>query len=233
MGLVGQQNSKYLKDFIDAALQLHIVLHYRHEAISDYGTIDLDADGILGRAPELLDSQVLLDPFEEQLHTPSVTVKLGDCFGGCRQIVGQKYVSGAVLRVDTDYLPKLFGIILRAFINREVADRVGDNVRRKPPFPGLGSESDIGFRSDDKERADTMDGVQIAEIVVATVEDVMGAVLIRNLRHSLRIVDFRLGNMHKCRNLSLNIVKRVHLDAALMLAELSPLEHRQKQVDGS
>ena len=126
MGLVGQRNSKYLKDFIDAALQLHIVLHYRHEAISDYGTIDLDADGILGRAPELLDSQVLLDPFEEQLHTPSVTVKLGDCLSRSRQIVGQKYVSGAVLRVDTDYLPKLFGIILRAFINREVADRVGD-----------------------------------------------------------------------------------------------------------
>ena len=74
MGLVGQRNSKYLKDFIDAALQLHIVLHYRHKAISNYGTIDLDADCIFGRTPELLDSQMLLDPFEEQFYAPSVAV---------------------------------------------------------------------------------------------------------------------------------------------------------------
>lgn len=79
MGLVCQRYSEYLKDFVDATLQFHIVLHYRRKAISDYGTIDLDADCILGRAPELLDSQVLFDPFEEQLHAPSVTVKLGDC----------------------------------------------------------------------------------------------------------------------------------------------------------
>ena len=81
MGLVGQRYSKYLKDFVDAAFQFHIVLHYRHKAISDYGTIDLNADCILGCTPELLDSQMLFDPFEEQLHAPSVAVKLGDCLG--------------------------------------------------------------------------------------------------------------------------------------------------------
>ena len=67
MGLVGQRYSKYLKNFVDATLQFHIVLHYRHKAISDYSTIDLDADCILGCTPELLDSQVLFDPFEEQI----------------------------------------------------------------------------------------------------------------------------------------------------------------------
>ncbi len=65
MGLVGQRYSKYLKDFVDAALQFHIVLHYCYQTISYYGTIYLDADGIFGRTPELLDPQVLFDPFEE------------------------------------------------------------------------------------------------------------------------------------------------------------------------
>ena len=74
MGLVGQRYSKYLKDFVDASLQFHVVLHYCHEAISDYGAIDLDADGILGCTPELLDSQMLLDPFEEQFYALSVAV---------------------------------------------------------------------------------------------------------------------------------------------------------------
>ena len=39
MGLVGQRYSKYLKDFVDAAFQFHIVLHYRHKAISDQTTL--------------------------------------------------------------------------------------------------------------------------------------------------------------------------------------------------
>ena len=64
-GLVSQRDSENLKDFVDASLQFHVVLHYCHKAISDYGTIYLDADCILRRSPELLDAQVLLDPFEE------------------------------------------------------------------------------------------------------------------------------------------------------------------------
>ena len=38
--------------------------------------------------------------------------------------------------------------------------------------------------------------------------------------------------MHESRDLSLHVIKCVHLDATLMLAELRPLEHRQAKVDG-
>ena len=182
-GLVSQRDSENLKDFVDASLQFHVVLHYCHEAISDYGAIDLDTDGILGGPPELLDTQMLFDPFEEQFHAPAVTVQFGDCLSRGREIVGQEYVSGTVLWVYADHFTEFFGVILCAFINREVADSIGNHVHGQPPFPGLGLESDIGFGPDDKERAYTVDGVQIAEIVVASVEDVMGTVLIRNLRH--------------------------------------------------
>ena len=149
MGLVGQRYSKYLKDFVDAAFQFHIVLHYRHKAISDYGTIDLDADCILGCTPELLDSQMLLDPFEEKLYAPPIAVQFGYCLGRCRQIVGQEYVSCTVFRVDAYHLSQFLRIILCAFINREVTDCIRYHVWRKPPFPSLRLEPDIGFRSDD------------------------------------------------------------------------------------
>lgn len=233
MGLVGKRYSENLKYFIDAAFQFHIVLHYRHKAISNYGTIDLDADCILGRTPKLLDSQVLFDPFEEQFHTPSIAIKFGDCLCGNRQVVGQKDVSGAVLGVDADYFSDLFRIILSAFINRKVADRIGDNVRRKPTFPCYGLESDIVFRSDDKERADTVDGEQIAEIVVAPVEDVVRSCFVWYLGHCLCIMNFGWSNMHECRNLRFYIIERVHLDSAFVLTKFSPLEHRQTKVYGS
>ena len=77
MRLIGQRDSKYLKDFIDAPLQFHVVLYYYYKAVSCYGTIDLDADGVLGCPPEPLNPQVLFHPFEEQFDIPSVAVKLG------------------------------------------------------------------------------------------------------------------------------------------------------------
>lgn len=42
----------------------------------------------------------------------------------------------------------------------------------------------------------------------------------------------RCGNIHKCRNLSLHIVKHVHLDATFMLTELRPLGHGETKVYG-
>ena len=74
MGFVGKRDSKNLKDFVNASLQSHIVLNYRHKAISNYGTIYLDALGIFGSTPEFLDFEVLLYPFEEKFHAPSVLV---------------------------------------------------------------------------------------------------------------------------------------------------------------
>lgn len=72
-----------------------------------------------------------------------------------------------------------------------------------------------------------MDGVQIAEIVVAPVEDVMRPGFVRYLRHRLCIMHLGLSNMHESRHLRLYIIEGVHLDATLVLTEFSPLEHRQ------
>ena len=63
MGLVGKRDSENLKYFIDAAFQFHIVLYYCHKTVSNYGTIDLDAHGILvptGIALDILVATILL-----------------------------------------------------------------------------------------------------------------------------------------------------------------------------
>ena len=140
------------------------MLHYCHKAISNYGTIDLDADCILRDAPELLDAQVLFDPFEEQLHAPAIAVQLGNCLSRVRQIVGQEDVSCTVFRVDAHHLPQFLRVILRAFINREVTDCIRNHVWRKPPFPCHRLEPDIGFRPDEEECSDAVDGIEIAEV---------------------------------------------------------------------
>ena len=68
MGLVGKRDSENLKYFIDAAFQFHIVLYYCHKTVSNYGTIDLDAHGILvptGIALDILVAAILLHKIVE------------------------------------------------------------------------------------------------------------------------------------------------------------------------
>lgn len=55
---------------------------------------------------------MLLDPFEEQLHAPSVAVQLADKFWRGIEIVGQKDVSFAVFRINVNDFTKLLRVIL-------------------------------------------------------------------------------------------------------------------------
>ena len=104
MRLIGQRDSKYLKDFVDTPLQFHIVLHYRYKTVSYYGTIDLDADCVLRGSPEPLYPQVLSHPFEKEFNTPSVAVKLGYQQRRGLDIVGKEDISGAVIGIQNYHL---------------------------------------------------------------------------------------------------------------------------------
>ena len=46
-----------------------------NQAVRDDRGVDLDADCVFRVSPELLDLQMLLHPFEEELHRPAVLVK--------------------------------------------------------------------------------------------------------------------------------------------------------------
>ena len=57
--------------------------------------------------------------------------------------------------------------------------------------------------------------------------------LVWNLRHDFAVVNRRWRNVHVCRNLRFNVIQRVHLDSAFVLAEFGPPEHVKTQVNGS
>ena len=52
------------------------MLYNYHQAVSDYGTIDLYSYSILTCTPKPLDFEVLFEPFKEQFYTPSVAIKV-------------------------------------------------------------------------------------------------------------------------------------------------------------
>ena len=57
----------------------------------------------------MLDTQVMFDPFEEQLDLPPLFVKSGDCFGGQLKIVCQKYEPLVRYRIAETNAPEMFG----------------------------------------------------------------------------------------------------------------------------
>ena len=84
-----------------------------NQHVSRHGAPDLRLDGILAVAQELLDSQVLLDPFEEQFDLPAVLVEC--CDGQRRQdkVVGQEDERLATLDIFESNAPQVLGVMLR------------------------------------------------------------------------------------------------------------------------
>jgi hypothetical protein len=80
-------------------IEMQTFLRDGDQHVGRYGNPYLPLDPVLAGAKEHLDAQVLLDPFEEQLHLPALTVQVRDHFRLQGEVVGQKYetFSGVVL----------------------------------------------------------------------------------------------------------------------------------------
>lgn len=71
-------------------IQMQTFLRNRDQQVGRYGNPYLRLDGVLAGAEEDLDTQVLLDPFEEQFDLPALAIQVGDQLQLEREVVGQK-----------------------------------------------------------------------------------------------------------------------------------------------
>ena len=69
---------------------MHIMLDNRHKAVGCDGSTDLNPDGILCSAPELLDFKMLFQPLEEKFNLPSVFVEVGNLQGRKVESIGKE-----------------------------------------------------------------------------------------------------------------------------------------------
>lgn len=88
---------------------------------------DLRLDGILAGAQKRLDAQMLLDPLEEQLDLPALSVKVCNQRGFEHEVVGQK--SDALAGVVLDYdATQRCGIVFAGIKNRQHADLIAHDI---------------------------------------------------------------------------------------------------------
>jgi len=81
-----------------------------NQHVNGNGDPDLRLDGVLGRAVEGLDPQVLLDPFEEEFDLPTALVDLRDRKWRQRKAVGDENETLGCLGVDETNAAQFFGI---------------------------------------------------------------------------------------------------------------------------
>lgn len=192
----------------------------------------LRLDSVLAGTKEGLDPQMLLDPLEEQLDLPSLSIQVGNHGGFEREIVGQKGQALALVVSYNDSTQSI-GVVLAGVVNSQHANLIAKHI-------GGGAIDRLGvtvfelcvrFGSGDKERAALMDGIKPGVVEVATIQQVVSTRLDQQLVERVDLVSLAVAEVDKGWNRAPEIEQRVQFDGGLVLTKRCPRIHRQTQLD--
>lgn len=194
----------------------------------------LRVDSITGCAVEGLDVEMLLDPLEEYLNLPSVTVKLGnrDCLK--REVIGQKPIYRSFPKVlvhnESERVRILFGRVISYKSDGLVRDDTGLGIH----FPGfMDLVSHIVFRPRHEESVVEMEVlVKRIKTDVSLVHKVIRTRFDRDFIHYLGVVDGTFRYADECGDRTSEIHQRMHFDGSFSMMEGRPGAQRETKVDG-
>lgn len=217
----------------DRPSRLVVVINDCDEAVGDDCDMDLYAYRIFRLSPELIDTEMLFDPFEEEFHFPAVSVEQCDILGGKVKIVSViNKRSSKVCGVVNDS-PKFGRIVVEVslsckpdrLVEKHAVQSIEDVLSHKHLVFGL------TFLPYDEERAAGMDGEQASEVKVAPVEDITGQGFVNDDIHELGVMHFGRGNSIENRYLSDDVNLGVDSDTGFSAAEVCPKEKRHAEVE--
>jgi len=212
---------------------LQLLLDDGNEHVDGHGAPNLRFDCVLTGAQKLLDAQVLLDPFEEQLDLPTVFVQGSDAQSWQRHVVGQKNKGLSRTRVVELDAPQVSGVVLACIVPIECDGLIADKARGpvhggRVHTPGV----HVALGSGDKEGGALMQGVQAREVQITPVQDVKGPRLDGQQVQHLHIVHLAVADVDEGWDGAAQVQQGVHLHGGLGGAKRCPVEQAQTQVDG-
>ena len=221
-----------MQDFVQAPFELQFLFDDGHEHVDTDRDPHLSLHGVVGRAVESLDPQMLFDPLEEQLDLPAALVESRDRERRQREVVGQEHEPSFALHVVERDPPQRFGVEPRRLgagqHDRLIAPQAGRLVDR-PTRASRAVEVPLAARHE--ERGTGCKAMQAFEIDIASIHHVEGARFDRQFVEHGHSVHFPVGNMHKTRNVAAEVQERMQLDGSLAAAKLGPGEQAQAPVD--
>ena len=192
---------------------------------------DLRFDRVLVGAIKRLDTQVLLDPFEEQLDLPALAVQVCNQLRFEGEVVGQKRDPLARLVLD-DHTSQRGGIVLAGIKDGQYTCLVAHDVRAGSVY-GVGVtplELGIGLGTGDEEGVGLMNDKQSLEIQVPAIEQVVRARLDVQQVQGVDLVHLAVADVNECGDGAAQVQKGVQFDSRLVRAKRCPRINRQAQV---
>lgn len=220
-------------DLHDGTSKLEVVLDNSDETVCDNGDMDLNTYSIVALSPERLDSEVLLDPFEEQFDLPPVFIKEGDVLGCKIEVV--RVVSERTMQVwgIIDDTPDLARVLLLVLLLLKDDGLVTQDIVFS--IKNIFASNDFIFRTllltDDKEGSKHSNLVKSGKVKVASVKDIACQRLVCEPVHCIDIMYVGIGDSVEHGNLRDDINLSVDLDARLRASELRPAKERHAEVD--
>ncbi len=180
---------------------------------------------VLACAVDRFDMQVLLDPFEEQLHLPALAIQIGDQLGLQCEVVDQRDNSLAAVVLD-DHAADGLGIVRTGVERRQdtclVADRTGVVLL----------EFRIALGAHHTEVLGLSNRTQTPKIQIPPVQQIERLGLYGKFVKCIDIVRLAIDDVNERRNRALQIQKGVKTYRSLSLAKRRLRKHRQTQIDG-
>ena len=179
--------------------------------------------GVFRCAVETLDSQVLLDPFEEQFNMPAIPIQFGNGHGRKREVVCNKGQGPVSFFVPVLYESQGFGEIFDALYARKSNCLVTDKSCRAVHLAGVGAAVfGIGFGSQNKEAQGLMKIMQALKVKVGSIHNIEGAGLWNKQVKDIDIMEFAIGNVNESRDIATQIKEGMEFYGRFCSSKMSP-----------
>ena len=193
---------------------------------------DLRLDRIFRGTEKLLDTKMLLDPFEEQLDLPAAFVKSADGFWRQDHLIGEEDERLAGFRVAEADPAQMRGVILFGIEAIQRNRLVAEDANTALCLSRINSMSfEIRLGASDEEGTGQMQAMQAPEVDIATIHDVDRTGFRRQQIQRMHVVQFAVRDMDEAGDVASQIEQRMHLHRRLGGAKQGPREERQTQID--
>ena len=222
-------------DFNHRSAQFEIMFHNSNETVCNDSDMYLDSDSILRSAPKRFNLEMLLNPFKEQLHLPSVSVQKSDIIGFKIEVVCLVCERPLKFRSIVDNPAELCRIVVLVPLSCKTDSLVSEDIilSIKEVFSTDDLIVRLAFLPDNEEGLGLFNGEEPGKVKVAPVKNIASQWLVCNPVHSFGIMYLGGRNSVEDRYLRDDINLCVDSDARLCASEVSPLKHGHAEVNGS